>query len=178
MRGIEPYRKLRRIYKLGSKVEKVGQELVKPFYGNYELILVCVIKWWWVKRAQEILRIWGKRKWKFSLISRAYHLITYFNIKISWVTNNARFWHVFPDFIVSIEDYTLSKVSSLNLASVQNFQNFSTKYPLESFLMYYFLCLGFLKRLLMPWHLRRHLGTETYGRLPWQFCNFTCEIIN
>ena len=25
MRGIEPYRKLRRIYKLGSKVERVGQ---------------------------------------------------------------------------------------------------------------------------------------------------------
>ena len=27
--------------------------------------------------------------------------------------------------------------------------------------------------------LRRHLDTETYGiRLPWQFCNFTCEITN
>ena len=26
--------------------------------------------------------------------------------------------------------------------------------------------------------LRRHLETETYGRLPWQFCNFTCEITN
>ena len=25
---------------------------------------------------------------------------------------------------------------------------------------------------------RRHLDTETYGRLPWQFCNFTCEITN
>ena len=110
MRGIEPYRKLRRIYKLGSKVERVGQELVKPFYGNYKLILVCVIKWWWVKKAQDVLRNWGKRKWKFSLISRAYHLITYFNIKISWVTNIARFWHVFPDFIVSIEDYTLDKI--------------------------------------------------------------------
>ena len=24
--------------------------------------------------------------------------------------------------------------------------------------------------------LRRHLRTETYGRLPWQFCNFMCEI--
>ena len=24
----------------------------------------------------------------------------------------------------------------------------------------------------------RHLDTETYGRLPWQFCNFTCEITN
>ena len=26
--------------------------------------------------------------------------------------------------------------------------------------------------------LRRHLDTETYVRLPWQFCNFTCEITN
>ena len=26
--------------------------------------------------------------------------------------------------------------------------------------------------------LRRHLETETYGRLPWQFSNFTCEITN
>ena len=26
--------------------------------------------------------------------------------------------------------------------------------------------------------LRRHLDTETYGKLPWQFCNFTCEITN
>ena len=32
----------------------------------------------------------------------------------------------------------------------QNFQNFSTKRQLESFLMYYFVCLGFLKRLLIP----------------------------
>ena len=26
--------------------------------------------------------------------------------------------------------------------------------------------------------IRRHLDTETYGRLPWQFCHFTCEITN
>ena len=26
--------------------------------------------------------------------------------------------------------------------------------------------------------LRRHLDTEMDGRLPWQFCNFTCEITN
>ena len=26
--------------------------------------------------------------------------------------------------------------------------------------------------------LRRHLDTEMYGGLPWQFCNFTCEITN
>ena len=26
--------------------------------------------------------------------------------------------------------------------------------------------------------LYRHLDTETYGRLPWQFCNFTSEFIN
>ena len=46
---------------------------------------------------------------------------------------------------------------------------------------------GFLKRLFVPWHLHsRHfktsspswdpLDTETYWRLPWQFCNFSCEI--
>ena len=33
---------------------------------------------------------------------------------------------------------------------VQNFQNFSTKYLLESSLMCFFVCLGFLKRLSMP----------------------------
>ena len=26
--------------------------------------------------------------------------------------------------------------------------------------------------------LRRHLGTVMYGRLPRQFCNFTCKILN
>ena len=26
--------------------------------------------------------------------------------------------------------------------------------------------------------LRRHLDTEMYGGLPWQFCNFTSEITN
>ena len=55
----------------------------------------------------------------------------------------------------------------------------------EVFLMCFFVCLGFLKRILMPdifihniLKLRRHLGTKTYGRFPWQFCNFRCEIIN
>ena len=48
-----------------------------------------------------------------------------------------------------------------------------------------FVCSGFLKRLFMPWHLHWwHFKTsspswaETYRRLPWQFCNFTCEITN
>ena len=49
-----------------------------------------------------------------------------------------------------------------------------------------FVCSGFLKRLFMPLalfihdilKLRLHLDTEMYGRLPWQFCNFTCEIAN
>ena len=48
-----------------------------------------------------------------------------------------------------------------------------------------FVCSGFLKRLFMPWYLHswhlklpRPLNTETYGRLPWQFCNFICEITN
>ena len=30
----------------------------------------------WVK-AREIIRIWTKRKWNYSLILRVYHLITY-----------------------------------------------------------------------------------------------------
>ena len=52
---------------------------------------------------------------------------------------------------------------------------------LESFLMCSFVCSGlfcpdiFIHDILK---LRRHLDTETYGRLPWQFCNFTCEITN
>ena len=55
----------------------------------------------------------------------------------------------------------------------------------EVFLMCFFVCLGFLKRIVMPdifihniLKLRRHLGTKTYERFPWQFCNFRCEIIN
>ena len=55
----------------------------------------------------------------------------------------------------------------------------------EVFLMCFFVCLGFLKHILMPdifiyniLKLRRHLGTKTYGRFPWQFCNFRCEINN
>ena len=55
----------------------------------------------------------------------------------------------------------------------------------EVFLVYFFVCLDFLKRILIPnifihdiFKLRRHLGTKTYGRFPWQFCNFRCEIIN
>ena len=58
-------------------------------------VLVCVIKWRRVKlgnnfthvlsnpnnfpslKAREIIRIWTKRKWNYSLISRVYHLITY-----------------------------------------------------------------------------------------------------
>ena len=51
---------------------------------------------------------------------------------------------------------------------------FLTKYLLESFLMYSFVCSGFLKRVfLCPsisihdiFKLRRHLDSETYGRLP------------
>jgi len=55
----------------------------------------------------------------------------------------------------------------------------------EVFLMCSFVCLGFLKCLLIPdifihniFKLCRHLGTKTYGRLPWQFCNFIYEITN
>ena len=55
----------------------------------------------------------------------------------------------------------------------------------EVFLMCFFVCLGFLKRIVMPdifihniLKLRRHLGTKTYERLTWQFCNFRCKIIN
>ena len=145
MRGIEPYRKLRRIYKLGSKVEKVGQELVKPFYGNYKLILVCVIKWWWVKKAQEILRIWGKCKWKFSLISRAYHLITYFNIKISWVTNNARFWHVFPRLYRIDRELHALKSLELKFGLSSEFSEFFDKIPVRILLDVLFRVFRFSK---------------------------------
>ena len=53
----------------------------------------------------------------------------------------------------------------------------STKYLLEESLMFSFVRWGFLKRLLMPrpdifihniLNFLRHLGTETYGTLPWQ----------
>ena len=88
---------------------------------------------------------------------------------ISWVTNYVSNLGLLTclSWIVSIENSTLSNVYSLNLAYVQNF---STKYPLEAFLMCSFVCSGF--PIFMPWHLhswhfklRRHLDTETYGRL-------------
>ena len=43
--------------------------------------------------------------------------------------------------------------SSKTLTKVHKFQNFSTTYLLESILMSFFVCSGFLKRLSMPWHL-------------------------
>ena len=40
----------------------------------------------------------------------------------------------------------------------------------------FFLCPGIFIHDILK--LCRHLYTEMYGGLPWQFCSFTCEIIN
>ena len=91
---------------------------------------------------------------------------------------------IFDKFILDRIDRELLSLERLEL-KFGYVQNSSSKYLLESFLMCSFMCSGFVKRLLSPgisihdiFKLRRHLDTETYGRLPWQFCNFTCEITN
>ena len=99
---------------------------------------------------------------------------------ISWVTNylsNRGFLTCFScclSWIVSI-DRELHSLKGLELKFGLSLQNFSTTYLQESFLMCSFVCPGFRKRLLCPdifihdiLKLRRHLDTETYGRLPWQ----------
>ena len=59
-------------------------------------------------------------------------------------------------------------------------KNFSTTYLLESILMCFFVCSGFLKRLSMPWHLASFITVqnfdatlartyETHRLLSWQF---------
>ena len=73
---------------------------------------------------------------------------------------------------------------SLNLAQVEN-SEFFKKIPVRIILDVLFHAFRFSKvffHTLTSIHnilkLCRHLGTETNGRLPWQFCNFTCEITN
>ena len=80
---------------------------------------------------------------------------------------------IFDMFILDRIDRELRSLRSLELkfGLSSDFSEFVRKQLLESFLMCSFVCLGFLERFLMPWHLRRHLGTETYGRLQKQFCN-------
>ena len=88
-------------------------------------------------------------------------------------------------FILDCIDQELHYLERLELKSGLSSEFIEKLYLLESFLMCSFVCPGFLKRLLCPGifihdflKLRRHLDNETSGRLPWQFCNFTCEIAN
>ena len=55
-------------------------------------------------------------------------------------------------FILDRIDRDLHSLERLELKFGSS-QSFSTKYLLESFLMCSFVCLGFLNRLFMPWHL-------------------------
>ena len=59
---------------------------------------------------------------------------------------------IFDMFILDRIDRELHSLKSLDLKLIkdQNFQNSSTKYLLESFLMCSFVCSGFLKRLFVP----------------------------
>ena len=89
------------------------------------------------------------------------------------------FGHVYPGFIVSIEN---SKLSRVGLSS-----EFFDKIPVRILLDVLFRVFRFSKAsfctlassfMTVILKLRRHLDTEMYGGLPWQFCNFTCEITN
>ena len=121
-----------------------------------------------------------KHKWNYSLFSRAYHLIMIAWVLISWVTNtltiigfdivhpidyqsrtlrNEHFRAWILAFKVDIVDvlfcvFRFSKASFNALTSSWidfiTFQNFAVVLAL----------------------------IDTYGRLPWHFYNFTCDIIN
>ena len=101
------------------------------------------------------------------------------NIIIDELRSQSR---IFDMFILDRIDRELHSLKSLELklGSSLDFSEFVTNHLLKSFLMCSFACLGLLERLLMPcnfipsFKLRRHLSTETYGRLPLS----NCEIIN
>ena len=105
---------------------------------------------------------------------------------ISWVTNcvsNCEFLTLFL-YHIDRELHSL-KCLDLKFGLGSEFSNFFDKIPVRILLDVLFCVLGSLKCLFVPWHLhsrhlklRHHLDTETDGRLPWQFCNFTCEITN
>ena len=103
---------------------------------------------------------------------------------ISWVTNcvsNCGFLTLFL-YRIDRELHSL-KCLDLKFGLGSEFSKFFDKIPVRILLDVLFCVLGSLKCLFVPWHLhsrhlklRRHLDTETEGRFPWQFCNFTCEI--
>ena len=107
---------------------------------------------------------------------------------ISWVTNyvsNLGFLAIFDMFILDRIDRELHSLERLEFKFGSS-SEFFYKIPVRIirdvlFRVFRFSEVSFYA-LASSVHdilkLRRHLDTETYGRLPWQFCNFTCEITN
>ena len=102
---------------------------------------------------------------------------------ISWVTNyvSNRGFLTCLSLIVSIDRELHSQTFRAEIWL--KFSEFFDKIPLRTLLDVLFRVFRFSSVFLCPdifiddiLTLRCHLETETYGRLPWQFCNFTCEI--
>ena len=95
------------------------------------------------------------------------------------------FLHVYSGFIASIgELHALNSFKSSKFGLSSGFSEFLDKIPVTILLdvlfrVFFnfsnvFLCPEiFIHKILKP---RCHPGTETYGRLPWQFCNLHAKL--
>ena len=90
----------------------------------------------------------------FYRIDRGLHALKSLQLKFGLTSEFSEFYNKIP---VKIFLGVLFRVSRFSTASFN---------ALTSSLLYKIL------------NLCRHLDTDTYGMLLWQFCNFTCEIIN
>ena len=99
---------------------------------------------------------------------------------IPWVTNYVRsrgFFTCLSSFYFIDRELHSLKSLELKFGLSSDFSDFLTKHLLESFLMCSFVYLGFLlTSSFIVLKLRRPLATETYERLPWQFCTFTLTL--
>ena len=116
------------------------------------------MEWWWVK--WDFYENLDKMHVKLfpNFTSFSFEYTNRYNTWISWVTNydhNRRF--------------LTCLLSCRELHALKHLENTRFQAPFNA------LRSSFITHNI--WKFRRHLGTETYGTLPWQFCNFTREII-
>ena len=82
-------------------------------------------------------------------------------------------------FILDRIDQELHSLGRLELKiglSSEFFDKIPVRILLDVLFRVFSLCPGIFIHDILK--LRRHLDTEMFGRLPWKFCNFTCEITN
>ena len=116
---------------------------------------------------------WTKRKWHYSLFLRVYHLGTYwYHFWQITVTIRSQSW-----FVCRIDKSMHWKVKSIKFDLSRQVSEFLDKIPVRIILGVLFRVLRFSKASHNTLKLRRHVGTETYGTLPWRFCNLTHDII-